>query len=382
MSLYSSKKNLLPAGLIISVTLIIEISTGINYILFPMAIKELVDNNSLIGIAMSCEILSLIFFCSLINRILQYMGLKRAIIITCLLRSMLLYYVQYINSYAMWIIVIFLYGFVSNILRLSLQTWLNLLSFRKFKGLVLGFFSSALSLGVALGPVVLNQIGLGRGLQMKTNSVISFSVLFIICFALKSAPVVNIKNKNRFIFVVKNASIVMLSALVGGIVFFGLPGFLTLYGIKSGLKESDASLLLSSFMLGSVFLGIIISYLSGIIKKKYIIIFCIFNSLICAVLLPITIYNYNLSLLLLFIWGGNAGGMFTVGLSVIGDKFRQEDQVSANMAYSIMDSYGGLIGLCLIGFAMDLIGSEGLTYIIVASSISFFLYVLFKSEFK
>lgn len=376
-----SVKNTFIAALIILMTLIIEISTGINYVIFPVSIKELVNSNSLVGIAMSCEIISILIFCNLIDKVLHSLGLARSIIIASIIRTILLYLVKYINSYYMWILLIFSYGFITNVLRLSLQTWLNLLTFKKMKGFFLGLFSSALSLGVALGPVVLGYINIEREAQININAFLSFSVIILISFILKMAPVLTIKNKNRFIFVFKNITVIMISAVVGGVIFFGLPAFMTLYGLESGLKESEASLLLTSFMFGSVFLGMIISSLSSLVKNQYIIVFCVFNSLLCSILLPITIYNYNLSLLLLFIWGGNAGGLYAIGLSTIGIKFRSGDQVSANMAYSLMDAVGGLSGLCLIGVAMDLIGSEGLTYIIVASSISFFLYVLSKNKF-
>lgn len=380
LSFYS--KSSVCAGLIIIATLIIEISTGINYVIFPVSIKALVNSNSLVGIAMSFEIISIIIFCNIINNILNFLGLVKSIVISSLIRSLALLLVQYINSYEIWIVTIFIYGFVTNILRLSLQTWLNLLSFRKIKGLVLGVYSSALSLGVALGPLVLTQINANREFQIIFNSILSILAILIIFPLLKSTPKIDVKNKNRFIFILNNSKIIMISALVGGVIFFGLPSFLTLYGIESGLNENEASFLLTAFMLGSVLLGILISTLSSYIKKRHLIIFCVFNSLICSVLLPITIYNFSLSLLLLFFWGGNSGGLFAIGLSIIGSTFRTEDQISANMTYSIMDSGGGLIGLCFIGAAMDLIGSEGLTYIIVTSSISFFIYVLSKNKFR
>lgn len=376
-----SYKTCIYAILIIIITLIVEISTGINYIIFPLSIKQLVESNSLVGLAMSCEILSIIIFCSFINRFLQFFGIARSIIITVLLRTVILYFVQFMSSYYQWVLLIFIYGLTTNVLRLALQTWLNLLPLRKMKGFFLGLYSAVLSLGVALGPFLLKLTDFTPKGQMLFNSLLSFSVLFI-GIILKKAPEINIKEKNRIYFVFKNAKIIMISALVGGIVFFGLPAFLTIYGLESGLSEGDAAVLLTSFMIGSVFLGMVISSLTGIISDRVIIIICVFNSLVCSFLLPIAIYDYRLSLLLLFFWGGNAGGLYATGLAMIGQLFRVNDQVSANMTYSIMDAFGGLIGLCCIGVAMDLIGGEGLTYIIVASSVSFFLYVLSRYQFR
>lgn len=78
------------------------------------------------------------------------------------------------------------------------------------------------------------------------------------------------------------------------------------------------------------------------------------------------------------------GGIYALGLTMIGEQFRKEDQVSANMTYTLMDSTGGLLGLCLIGMSMDLIGSEGLSYTIVLASMCYLVFIFnqLASRFK
>jgi hypothetical protein len=65
-----------------------------------------------------------------------------------------------------------------------------------------------------------------------------------------------------------------------------------------------------------------------------------------------------------------------MGLATVGDLFRQEDQISANVAYSILDNVGGIVGVLLIGLLMGAGIADGIVYVIVLSALSYFVYCL------
>jgi MFS family permease len=167
-----------------------------------------------------------------------------------------------------------------------------------------------------------------------------------------------------------------VSSFVGGVTFFGLPAFLTLYGLMNGMSLTNASLLLTAFMLGSVSLGLAIATFSGKAQRTLVTISCVLVGVICAIYLPLAIYNYGIALMLLFVWGGAAGGIYGMGLATVGDLFRQEDQVSANVAYSILDNVGGIVGVLLIGALMGAGISDGIVYVIVLAALCYFIYCL------
>ena len=142
----------------------------------------------------------------------------------------------------------------------------------------------------------------------------------------------------------------MVSSFVGGVTFFGLPAFLTLYGLMNGMSLKNASLLLTAFMLGSVSLGLAIATFSGKAKRTLVTITCVLVGVICAIYLQQSITMELLCFCSLF--GGSSWGIYAMGLATVGDLFRQEDQVSANVAYSILDNVGGIVGVLLIGTLM------------------------------
>ena len=53
------------------------------------------------------------------------------------------------------------------------------------------------------------------------------------------------------------------------------------------------------------------------------------------------------------------GGIFTVGITLLGQRFRDVELVSANAVFSVLFGVGGLLGPFLTGAAMTTIGPAG-----------------------
>ena len=67
-------------------------------------------------------------------------------------------------------------------------------------------------------------------------------------------------------------------------------------------------------------------------------------------------------------------------MTLLGDIFRKEDQMSASVAFTQVKAIGGLIGVTFIGLAMDWASSEGMVYVITVASIIYFTFAL--SQYK
>lgn len=367
-------KKLIPVFIIIA-TFCVQLSSGINYIIFPLTLQEQEYSNTLIGIIMSLEILAAILLFNHISRIVKQLGAIQTIIGASLFRCLIIYSLGYNESLLFWFIGVFCYGLSTNMLLVVIQTWLNLTDTGRYKGLYIGLYSSALSLGIAMGPILLQFIS-SPVKQFTVNSLITILPITLFVFIFKYRPTLTTDGQIRIGFIFKQAKVVMLSAFIGGICFFGLPSFLTLYGMSNGLRPEQASLLLTMFMVGSVSIGVLISSLSAFVDRIRIIYICVCLSVICAVFLALAVYaQLAIALTLLVIWGGCMGGIYATGLAYIGKKFRHEDQISANTSFVFMDALGGFLGLFIIGTSMDIIGNEGLTYTIVIASTCYLAYI-------
>ena len=363
-------------GLIVA-TAIVQAAVGFNTVLFPVRLEDYGFSKSLIGICLSFEVASVLVIVGSINSIIFRLGLVGTVSLATGGRLLMLLILSQTHSFPLWCLSIFGFGLSTYVILIALQTWINGVPLQRYRGLVIGCFSSALSLGTASGPIVLNMVGVGGGPRpfQVSMGIVALSFLVVLPL-LRFAPVISTQPRLRLRYVIRMAPVPMMSSLVGGVTFFGLPAFLTLYGMMNGLSVERAALLLTAFMVGSVTLGLVVSALSDHVNRTLLIVSCVLVGVVCAVYLPLGIYNYPIALGLLYVWGGAAGGIYATGLATVGHLFRQEDQVSANVAYSIMDNLGGVLAVILIGFLMGAGIADGIVYVTVLTALVYFIYCL------
>lgn len=362
---------------LILATAVIQAAVGFNTVLFPVRLESYGFSKGLIGLCLAFEMGAVLSIVASIDKILARLGLVGTMALATGLRLVMLLLLASSRSFPLWCLGVFCFGIGTYLCLISLQTWVNAIPLGRLRGLVSGCYSSALSLGTASGPILFNQVGSAEGNQaFQANMVIVLVALALIVPFITQSPRITGQGRLRLGYVIRMAKIPMLSSFVGGVTFFGLPAFLTLYGMMNGMPVQRASLLLTAFMLGSVTLGLAISSISHRVNRTLLTILCVLVGVVCAVYLPLGIYNYIIALALLFVWGGAAGGIYATGLATVADLFRQEDQVSANVAYSILDNVGGIFGVIVIGALMGAGISDGIVYVIVLTALSYFIYCL------
>ena len=77
-------------------------------------------------------------------------------------------------------------------------------------------------------------------------------------------------------------------------------------------------------------------------------------------LTPFAIHNPIAMYALLALWGGIVMGIYTIGLTMLGERFKAGQLVGANAAYVILYSLGLLMGPAAEGVALDAWNPNGL----------------------
>ena len=78
------------------------------------------------------------------------------------------------------------------------------------------------------------------------------------------------------------------------------------------------------------------------------------------------------------VWGGSMGGIFTVGITLLGERFRDAELVSANAVFSVLFGVGGLLGPFLTGTAMSVFGPAGFPLSLLAAVVIYALFALYR----
>ena len=72
------------------------------------------------------------------------------------------------------------------------------------------------------------------------------------------------------------------------------------------------------------------------------------------------------------------GGVFTVGITLLGERFRDIELVSANAVFSVLFGVGGMLGPFLAGTAMSAIGPAGFPLSLLVAVVIYALFALYR----
>ena len=78
------------------------------------------------------------------------------------------------------------------------------------------------------------------------------------------------------------------------------------------------------------------------------------------------------------LWGGAMGGIFTVGITLLGQRFRGIELVSANAVFSVLFGVGGLLGPFIVGTTMSAIGPVGFPASLLAAVGLYTLFAVYR----
>ncbi len=405
-------QRVLAVVLIVTATFLLSVSVGMNAVIFPVALESYGASNTVVGIVMAIEFLSVFAISFGLGKMLRFMSLRSGLALSTLFRFPPLILLAYFTEVWAWLLLVFVHGIGNFLNQILLQTWINSLPFRRSRGLSMALFGTAISLGLACGPLVLQLIdyvepfvrslvpaidanvsrylGLTRPdevypmtqVQMLVSAFITILAGVPTLLGGFLIPKFRPRESSNIIQSVKLAPAIMFAVAVSGVSILGVQSFITLYGLSNQLSITDASLLLTAFMLGSILLEIPIAWISDFFDRRYVMMVLVLLSLVCAAYLPIAIYTPQIAWGLLFLWGGVIGGLFSVCLAMTADRFTGSSLIGANAAFSIMDNIGGMIGILLIGISMDMFGSDGLPYVIMFAGVVYFSFALTRYQVR
>ena len=112
---------------------------------------------------------------------------------------------------------------------------------------------------------------------------------------------------------------------------------------------------------GNILLQYPVGWLADKTPPRRVLMLCAVTGVLGGALLP-ALKDSVLMWPLLFVWGGTITGMYTVALTMLGQKYTGLALASANAALIVAYNAGAMGGPPLLGQAMDLVDPDGLAY--------------------
>lgn len=368
--------------LLISI-LLFSTAMGMDFVTFPAVLTKNGIDPGRIGIALSSDILSGIIMSFFLSKIVARFGAFFIFAFSSILYATAICLIYFYQNFYLWLGFCFLMGscwFMSIIIKTS---WLNSLTANKNRSLILGIFSMMISMGIFLGPVIVDFCG-----ALNYLSFLISAALVTMAFAtlLPIRNTIKIKISSHRIplktFFKKNPRC-FLARLVLDFTSYSLLLFSVIFGNKIGMTQEKSGLLISAYM-ASGFSDVLV----GFLLKKYnvykMINFGFIGCLSCFLIVIFHHNNYLFLLTLYFIFGFFIACIFVSVFTIVNQDYPKEKLVAANSTFQLIGSIGSLLAGLSGGYLINIFGKLGLPFAIIFSCIFYltFLVIYERKKYK
>jgi MFS family permease len=271
-----------------------------------------------------------------------------------------------IPSLAAWFVLRFLFGAALCVLFVVSEFWINAAAPPQRRGLVMGVYATVLSLGVAGGPAILGVTGIEGWAPYLAGAALFALGTIPVMIGANGAPEVHTESRLGMMALIRIAPSATLAGLIFGAVETGEMSFLAIYGLRRGLDEQTAALLMTMALLGGVACQIPLGLLSDRMDRRKLLLICAVVGVVGSLLLPALVMDGWAIRAVLFVSIGVVAGLYTVGLAHLGARFEGAELAAANAAFVMLYSIGLIVGPPMVGAGMDTLDPHGFAYTIAA----------------
>ncbi len=312
----------------------------------------------LIGLNAAMQPLGILFSGFIVPPIVRRFGARAALLCVAVLAAAILLLYPVLPIFWAWFIVRFFHGMVVSTLFSISEAMIVQSSGNRYRGRVVAVYSTVLSLSFGAGPMILVATGIDGMLPFLVGAI-------VILFA--SVPIVLVEDDPKeqhedvgpmsFLGFMPKAPVLLLSVFAFAVFDAAVLAFLAVYGVKKGLDRDTAALLLTVLVWGNLFLQYPIGWLCDHVKKRHVLVGCVAVTAIVTALLPMSFGTIWMWVVLIVI-GAGSGGIYSVALAELGERFTGSDLVAGTSSMSTMWGLGALVGALLIGWVFEVYGPD------------------------
>lgn len=347
-------------GAVIATAGVFVISLGLMYPLLALILKKQGVSATLIGLNSAMTPLGVILSAPLIPRLAQRLGAGLLALICTALTAVLLLLIGAFKDLWVWFPVRLALGMVINGPYIISETWVNELATSRTRGRIMGFYTTILSAGFALGPFILALTGSDGWAPFGVVITILALTALGLFFARSHLPEFSAGGRGSIRTFLPLVPLLLVG--VGVCAFFdqAVLAFLPVYGLHFGLSERIGAVAVGVLISGNVLMQFPIGWATDLLSRRAVMIGCALLTAAGGLVLPMVITVPILLWPLLFFWGAAAFGIYTVALTELGDRFSGSMLLAGNAAFAMVWGLGGILGTPVAGGAMDLVGPHGL----------------------
>jgi MFS family permease len=330
---------------------ILSAMMGLTYPLLAFNLNRWGVSPTMIGINAAMMGLGLLLAGWIMPRVIMRIGLRRAAILCITGTTAVFALYPLFPGLVPWFPIRLAHGFISSGIFIICDTWINQLAPSRLRGRIIGIYATVFALGFAVGPAILTVTGSEGWTPYIAGICCGVVALIGLLLGKDEGKVTNDGGHDSgsvagFVLI---APALLIAILGFGIFESGLLSLLPIYLLDFGHLESDASVLLATFIVGSALMQLPIGMIADRLPGRTMFFVCTAIAVLSPVLLPVLARDWVPLLVLFFLWGGFAFGIYTLSMKELGDRFSGQALVTGNAAFAMAWSLGNLVGPAISG---------------------------------
>ncbi|HIQ45471.1 MAG TPA: MFS transporter [Pseudomonas oleovorans] len=362
-----------------SAVISIGLALGVTMPLVSLRLEGWGYDSFAIGVMAATPAVGVLLGASLAGRLAARFGTTALMQACLLLGALSVALLALVQSYAVWVALRLFIGVALTVVFILGESWINQLAVEKWRGRLVALYGTGYALSQLSGPLLLTALGTDTdsGFWTGVGLLIGGSLILLGRSGAPRVDAHSASGRGLAVFCRKMPAIawaVMLFAAFEAMMLTLLP----VYGLRQGFTQEVALFMVSVVVVGDAVLQLPIGWLADRISRQLLFRCCGLVLLVSSLAIPALLHT-ALIWPLLVAFGASAGGLFTLSLILIGERYRDDELVRANAHVAQLWGIGCLIGPLTTGAVSQWISGHALP-LLMATGAAVFVVLAWRDE--
>ena len=342
--------------LIVSMISMAGVTFGITMPLSTLTLKSWGISSTMIGLNSAMPALSAVLTTPFMPKFINYWGQKNVIRFCLVLVATCCICLPLFPDLFSWFILRFLLGAGGTGIWLLSEVWINGFAEDHNRGKIIGAYSALLSLGFIVGVLMFSVIG------VESNTAFYLAAGFVLIAAIpiwtmSDLPINEMADDISMWSHMVSSPGLMGSSWMMGFLYAATAYLLPIFALQFDLNYAQSSRTIAWLGSGELAMPLFVGWFADKVDKRKLMIFIALVTIATLSIMPFVFAAPLMRLGILFVLGGAIMSFYSLGLTMLGQKFKGSLLASANASFIFFLCLGEIIGPPVIGTAMDLFGT-------------------------
>ena len=322
---------------------------------------------TLIGLSAASESAAILLFGPFVPRIFRVLGLRRAMFVATLISALALGALAFTDPLYAWFPLRFVLGGAIFLVLIASDIWITQGASSARRGRMVAVYGTAITGGMAVGSLLVPVVGTEGDFPIYIGTAILAAAILPLLLAYGPAPVMEQGGRLRALALILAMPVLFGAVLAFGVIHSGAISLLPIFGLHLGMTVQISSLLVTAFVIGSIVLQFPIGWLADYIERMRTLLACALAGSAAAIILPFSIGTDWLMWISLFVIGGTGVSLYTISLTILGDRYRGGELAAAVSLIAMTLAVGSTFGPLISGVAIEAWDPYGLNLVIIGA---------------